>query len=325
VKLSLTAPTTRGTWTVRITNGGDVPVRLAADARVLTLDVTARGARAPVHCDLPEAMRPENGDLERPLVLPPGRSYSESFEARLYCFGAARGAALAPGSVVVAHLGWTGKRTTYFAVTPLEGVEPRVASVGALDAPPVVLPDETTVRSGIRSGVGSSGPTPEPASGGAPGGSDADAPMVLSSSGWVDAESESGVEIPVTLRNAGTSAVAVRFRPDVLRFDVVGPAGVRHCKWATLPGAPLRDQFTTLAPGASTTLVATVPSFCDAHTFDEPGVYFVRAGVDTRAPAGRLAGLHAFEGDRIADEVTVVRLNKGRSPRPAPPPKLDAR
>ena len=46
-------------------------------------------------------MRPENGDLERPLVLPPGRSYSESFEARLYCFGAARGAALAPGSVIV--------------------------------------------------------------------------------------------------------------------------------------------------------------------------------------------------------------------------------
>lgn len=149
--------------------------------------------------------------------------------------------------------------------------------------------------------------------------------MVLSSSGWVEAESESGVEIPVTLRNAGTSKVAVRFRPEILRFDVVGPAGVRHCKWPMLPGAASRDQFTTLGPGASTTLVATVPSFCDAHTFDEPGVYFVRAGLDTRGPAGMLTGLHTFQGDRIADEVTVVRLMTGRSPRPAPPPKVDPR
>src|SRR3974390_2033156 len=42
VKLELETPTTRGPWTVRIVNAGEVPVRIVADARLLALDVVPR-------------------------------------------------------------------------------------------------------------------------------------------------------------------------------------------------------------------------------------------------------------------------------------------
>ena len=309
VKLTLTAPTTRGAWKLRVTNAGDVPVRIAADARALSLDVTPRGARNPVRCELPDDMRPEGGDLERPLVVPPGKSYSESFEARLYCFGETKGGALEPGSIVVARLGWGGKHPRSFEVLPIEGVEPRVAAVGALEAPPVVLPDEPTA-------------TPAPAATSGDGAADAQK-MSAASGHWVDVDSFSGLEVPVTLRNDGTHAVFVAYRPEVLRFDVVGPEGADHCTWPVQPGAPTRERFSPLGPGATTSLVATLPSYCDQHTFDRPGLYFVRAHVDTRATGGSVVGVRAFEGEVVAPEPTVVRLHKGREAPALLRPKLE--
>jgi hypothetical protein len=314
VKLALTAPTTRGTWKLRVTNEGDVPVRIAADARMLALDVTPRGARTPVRCELPDDMRPEGGDLERPLVVPPGKSYSESFEARLYCFGEAKGGAIEPGAIVVARLGWAGKHPRSFEVLPIEGVEPRVAPVGALESPPVVLPDEPTAMSlaptGRKGGAGEAVTT--------------DAPRMSVTSGrWVDVESFSGVEVPVTLRNDGTHAVVVAFQPQVLRFDVVGPEGADSCTWPVQPGAPTREQFSPLAAGGTTTVAATLPSYCGDHTFDRPGVYFVRARVDTRGTGGSAVGVKAFEGELVAAEPTVIRLHKGRAGPMLVRPKLE--
>jgi hypothetical protein len=306
VKLTLEAPTTRGQWTVHVTNDGDVPVRIAADARMLVLDVTPRGARAPVRCELSDDMRPE-GDLERPLVLPPGRSYAESFEARLFCFGQRRDAALAPGSIVVAHLGWPGKHPSSFEVSALDGVEPRVAAKGALDAPPIVLPDEATPPQT---------PRRSPYAPGAP-------LMSVSSSRWVEADSASVIDVSVSLRNDGSHAVSVRFLPEVLRFDVLGPSGVEHCAWPTQPGAPTREQFGKVAPGGSTELLSSLQAYCGSHTFDEPGLYFVVARADTRpGQAGPSVGPPSFEGELVASNATVLRLHKGRAPKPAPRPHL---
>jgi hypothetical protein len=315
VKLALTAPTTRGTWKLRVTNDGDVPVRIAADARTLTLDLTPRGTRTPVRCELPDDMRPEGGDLERPLVLPPGKSYSESFEARLYCFGETKGGALDPGAIVVARLGWAGKHPRSFEVLPIEGVEPRVAPVGALEAPPVVLPDEPTAMALTPAGGRGDADTATAAT---------DAPKMSATSGrWVDVDSFSGLEVPVTLRNDGAHAVVVAFRPEVLRFDVVGPDGADSCTWPVQPGAPTREKFSPLAPGGSTTVVATLPSYCDEHTFDRPGAYFVRARIDTSNTGGSTIGVKAFEGLVVAADPTVVRLHKGRAAPVLVRPKLD--
>ena len=100
VSLVLETPTVRGPWTMRLTNQGDVPVSVAADARLLTLEVTERSGHKPVRCELPADMRPAD-EAERALVLPPKRSYVESFEPRLYCFGVHETPALTPGATVV--------------------------------------------------------------------------------------------------------------------------------------------------------------------------------------------------------------------------------
>jgi hypothetical protein len=269
---------------------------------MLALDVTARGARTAVRCELPDDMRPE-GDLERPLVLPPGRTYVESFEARLFCFGQKKDAALAPGSIVVAHLGWPGKRPSSFAVSAIDGVEPRVAAKGVIDAQPVVLPDEAT---------------PPPA----PHRSDEEQPrMSLSSTRWVDADSASGVDVGVSLHNDGTHAVSVRYLQEVLGFDILGPTGVEHCAWPTPPSAPTREQYSRLAAGAATELLSSLQAYCGSHTFDQPGLYFVVARADMRpGQAGPPAGPSSFEGELVASGPTVIRLHKGRAPTPAPRP-----
>ena len=59
----------------------------------------------PVVCALPADMRPI-GDVDRALVLAPKRSYTESIDPRLYCFGAKATEVLAAGTKIVAHLGW---------------------------------------------------------------------------------------------------------------------------------------------------------------------------------------------------------------------------
>ncbi|MGO9836402.1 MAG: hypothetical protein ACLP1X_19550 [Polyangiaceae bacterium] len=306
VTLRIEAPTTRGTWSMRLANEGDVPVRIVADARLLALEVVPRGARNALHCELPADMKPEN-DLERPLVLPPHRAYSESFEPRLYCPDAKRLDALAPGSIVVAHLGWRGHAARYLEVSPIEGIEPKIAGRASIDAPPIVLPDEPT-------------PTPSQTTPDVL----ADLPRLsLRSAVSVDAESASKIEIPVTLRNEGTRAVVVRFRPETLRFELLGPESVDHCAWPSSAGAPILDQFVTIRPKGTTSLSVVLVAYCGAHALDQSGLYLVVARLDTREASGATLGLHTFDGEVTATSPTVVRLHRGRAPKVLPRPKLE--
>jgi hypothetical protein len=125
-----------GPWRLRIENAGPSPVRLIADARLVTMDVTATAeeeaaahpsapdtapgtktkkkahAKAPravvAHCRLPAEMRPVDEDDARALVVPPGRAYVETFDVRAMCFGAQLDA-MVPGARVTPHFGWTAK------------------------------------------------------------------------------------------------------------------------------------------------------------------------------------------------------------------------
>jgi hypothetical protein len=306
VTLAVEAPTTRGTWSMRLANEGDVPVRIVADARLLALEVFPRGARDPFRCELPPDMKPDN-DLERPLVLPPHRAYSESFEPRLYCLDGKRLDALAPGSIVVAHLGWTGHSARYLEVSSIEGIEPKIAGRASVDAPPIALPDEPTPTPPQ--------PTSDPL---------ADLPRLsLRSAASVDAASASKVEIPVTLRNDGARAVVVRFRPETLRFELLGAERADHCAWPSLAGAPIVDQFATIPPKGTSTLRVVLGAYCAAHAFDQAGLYLVVARLDTRNASGATLGLHTFDGEVTATSPTVVRLHRGRAPKVLARPKLE--
>jgi hypothetical protein len=302
VTLSIDAPTTRGPWTMRVTNEGDVPVHVVADARLLTLEVTPRSARGPVHCDLPADMRPGD-DLSRTLVVPAKRSYAEAFEPRLYCFAEGKIDTVAPGAIVAAHLGWTtGSKTEGpFEVSPIDGVGPEVGSLKSLDSAPIALPDEPTARL-------------PPTFGDVQNVEDDVPRLSLQASPTVDAVMPNNIEIPVTLRNEGGSPVIVRFRPEALRFDVVAPGGVEHCAWPTVPAAPLREMFVTLAPHASATLDVTLSSYCTGRGLDRPGLLVVRPQLDTRHASGASLGLRTFDGTLAATVPTLVRLHRGAAP-----------
>jgi hypothetical protein len=298
--MTVEAPTVRGPWTMRVTNDGDVPVRIAADARLVVLDVTPRGASKAVRCELPADMR-AGDDAERALVVPPKRSYTESLEPRLYCFSRGQLDALAPGAVVVGHLGWPGRTAASppFAAAPIDGVEPPVAPLKAIDAAPIVLPDE---------------PTPQVVPT-APARAEDDVPhLVLSGTATADAAVAEAIEIPLTLRNESSRAVTLRFRPDTLSFDVTGPLGVQTCTWPAILGAPTREIFTTLPPKAATNLSVVLTAYCGGHMFDQGGLFVVRPRLDTTKASGASIGLRTFDGVVRGASPTVVRLHRGTAP-----------
>jgi hypothetical protein len=304
LSLVIEAPTARGAWTMRITNDGEVPVNVAADARLLRLEVTARSAPKPARCELPADMRPAD-PTERALVVPPKMSYVETFEPRLYCFGAALQDALASGSVVAATLGERGPEgRPPFVAWPIDGVEPEVSPLRSLSAPAFALPDDPTPAL-----------MPAPAPIGGP-------RLSLEGARAVDAASAGAIEIPVTLRNDGSSDVTLRFRPDTLGFDVTGPGGVAECPWPTPPTAPTAGLFTRLPPGGTTALTVLLGAYCATHVFDASGLLVVRPRVDTRKASGDSVGVRAYQGLVIATKPTVVRLHQGVIQRPLQRPKL---
>jgi hypothetical protein len=272
-------------------------------------------------------MRPGD-DLETPLVLPPKRAYAERFEPRLYCFGATKLDALASGAIVVGRLGWLGGSANAppYAVAAIDGAEPdgtpatapehgRTPPVGplkSLASPPIALPDEPTPRSDA------------PATASAP--DEEDTPhLVLTGATAVDALTAEGIDVSVTLRNESSHAVILRFRPETLGFDVIGPDSVQSCIWPTPPGAPLREVFTRIAPQGSTSINVLLSAYCSGHALDQAGLYVIRPRLDTRRASGVSVGYRSFDGLVMAAKPTVVRLHKGtaiaalRTPRIEPP------
>jgi len=293
------APTPRGPWTLRVTNQGDVPVRISADARLLALDVTPRGEHRAIRCELPPEMRPGD-DLDSALVVPPKRSYAETFEPRLYCFGAAKLQSLVSGSTVIAHLRWSGTASAPpYAVAGIDGVEPEVSPIKSLDGQPIALPDEPTAPHD---------PPPSPADSGS---IDPSPHLGLAAAPAIDAFSADDLEIPLTLRNESSQAVIVRFRPDTLSFDVMGPDSVQTCTWPAVPGAPIREAFTRIPPKGSASLSVLLSAYCSGHPLDQAGLYVVRPRLDTRRASGASIGFRSFDGVVAAATPTVVRLRRG--------------
>jgi|HubBroStandDraft_1064217.scaffolds.fasta_scaffold03392_5 hypothetical protein len=306
VKLTLEAPTPRGPWTMRIANDASVPVRVVADARFLAFELIRRGDTRVERCELPSDMRPAEAS-DRSLVLPPGRAYVETFEPRLYCFSGKALNALEPTSIVVAHLGWLGKGAGEWEVSPIDGVDPQIASQKHLDAPPVFLYDE-------KFSFGQGAPA-----------QDRNASLALQGPESVEAESPDEVGVPVTLRNTGSRAVLVRFRPDTVGFEVFSPSGRELCAWPRRPAAPTPELFTRIRPGGTTQMTFAMAAFCNDDSLDRDGLLVVRPWLDTRGASGKSIGLDAFTGWVSAATPTFVRLHRGRglptrvTPQVAPP------
>jgi hypothetical protein len=146
-RLWLIAPTLNGPWILRVQNEGSVAVRIPADVRLLRLEVQTDESAKPVTCTLPKSLRPSSFPEDRALLLAPGHSYVESFDPRLFCFGASAAAALGPNATVRSSYGWDPPKqkgkpkkppTGPFAVESTER-EPTIASLWELRAPSILL------------------------------------------------------------------------------------------------------------------------------------------------------------------------------------------
>jgi hypothetical protein len=311
VKLTIVAPSTRRLWAMRVENLEAVPVRLVADARLLSLDVTAPGSNEPVHCVLPADMRPAD-DEERGLVVPPNRAYAESFDPRLYCFGVHETPALTPGATVVAHLGWlvAPKHAHLRVVSPVEGITPEVGHAREIASPSFTIPADTVVPV-----TTATHPEATPA--------DRPPKLVLALPPRLDVERPDDLNVSVRLANEGGRPVTLLFRSEVIDFVAVGERGGTRCSWSSRSDAPARELFTTLRPHETTTAEVLLPALCGGQFFDTPGLYVVRGELDTRRSSGAASGLTTFDGQVVAETPMLVRVRGSKDGKPRPRPHLE--
>ena len=345
--LSIIPGTGLGPWKLRIENTGDVPMRLAADPRLLVLEVTPPagfvdptvkakpGAAAkkaeeakPVRCVLPDDARPAT-DEGHDLVVPPKRSWSQSIDPLMYCFGARERAMLVTGATVQAHFGWPtpppkpGARPAKkpappgppFVAAPVGAALGKIASAKELLAAPVTLTENA--KPALSASTATSADSPS--SGLAGSGS-----MAVSMADAVDVARGAEISAAVTIANEGDKPVMLLFRAETLRFAVSGPAGSVSCGATRPVGSPIRELYSTLGVKGRASITILITSMCPADTFDRPGVYRVTPVLDTSGASGRSIGLKTWDGAVAGPGPMLLRVRSPRRPsQPSVRPALD--
>jgi hypothetical protein len=315
VTLTVTPGTNGGPWRVRVTNDGELPVRLAADVRLLSLELTPpdQKKKAELRCLLPDDARPSSDDGYE-IVIPGKRSWSQVFDPFFFCFGAKERAALLTGTVVKARFGWKPPRarpgakpappSPPFAIAPVGAAIGQLAPLKELEAAPVTLGE--TVKVGATTAAEGAAPA-----------------LTLTLPDALDASR--GVELgtTVTVANASERAVTLLLRPDTLAFTVSGPGGSVSCGTPKQVASPIRESFTTLGPKGRSQISLLLTAVCPAGTFDEPGAYRVFPRIDTRTASGRAIGLKTWDDEASGRTPMLLRIRTPRRPTVAPRPALD--
>jgi hypothetical protein len=330
VALRIEAPDVAGPWKLVVTNDGDVPLRVAADGRLLSLEIEApddastedpygkptvkKKPPPPVVCRLPPELRPSSITDERAIMLRPGTRYEEVVSPAFYCFGPADAKALVPGARVTAKLGFP----------EVKGAAAKVPRAPFVAEPAVTSPSVAPVKEIVadRFVVAAAPPVSSPASAGQESTDDPNAARLeLSAPARVDSHDEKTVTTTLTLKNVGGREARLHVRRDNLLFDIDGPDGSSHCGLASSRRATPRDLVDSLAPGASRSIEVWIGEMCPNYVFDRPGLYRVRAGLAfPSAPAGD--GNKAWTRTVITKEPVLVRIRQGRLPFYTSPPQV---
>jgi hypothetical protein len=305
VTFTLDAASADAGWQLHVENTGTLPLRFVADTRLLTLEISGADGGAAIKCSLPADARPAT-DTERVLVLPPGRSWSERFDPRLFCFGTRDEKALAPGAMVTAHLGWSPASATTvppFVLSPPDLDPKSTGDAGAWPTPvkeivsaPLSLPAAAPKAGAESSAV--EGPR-----------------LSVRMTANIDGGTLFDQTVTVTVRNDGIRSESVFVQPVTVGFDLSGPAGTRRCSLGVSPVA-VRDLVTTLGAGGSTSVSVALDRICGPGSFDRAGVYRVAPVLDTRRVAPPM-GLKLATG-QWTGEPSLVRVRSGKIPAPAP-------
>ena len=331
IALRLEAPDVAGPWKMVVTNDGDVPVRVAADGRLLSLEIERpeeggpedpygkAGARKkpppPVVCRLPSELRPSGVTEDRAVVLGPGTRYEEVVSPALYCFTESEAKALIVGARVTAKLGFpdgtkgapkTAPRAPFVA-------EPAVVS------PPVGAAKEIVSESFV---VAAPAPASSLATASSESSDDPRGPRLeLTARARVDSIDEKTVATTLTLKNLGGRDVRLHVRRDNLLFDVDGPDGSTHCGLPVTRRAVPRDLVESLAAGASRSIEVWIGEMCSNVAFDRPGLYRIRIGLAFPAPPAA-DGQRPWTQTVVTREPLLVRIRQGRLPFYTSPPQV---
>ncbi len=329
ITLQVDAPDPIGPWKMVVMNKGEIPVRLAADGRLLTLELPPRADTdadrrkkrrappAPTVCKLPPPLRPSGVAEDRAVVLAAGARYEEVFSPALYCFGDSATKGLVPGTPIVAKLG--------FSVAA-----PKGARKAPPPRPPFVV--EPAVRNPTVSGMKElvsdsftiSAAAPPAGASAQPAQDDTDPngpKLELLVPPRVDTPDERTVSMTITLKNTGGRSVPIHIRRDNLMFDIDGPSGSAHCGQPAERRMVPNEMFSALAPGTSRAISVWVGEMCPDVTFDRPGLYRIRASL-AFPPSGQPETARGWKQTVVAKDPVLVRVRQGRLPFYAAPPQV---
>jgi hypothetical protein len=326
--LRLDAPDAAGPWKMVVTNDGDVPLRVAADGRLLSFEVepsddndadapygkpvVKKKPTRPVVCKLPAELRPSAVAEDRAVILAPGSRYEEVVSPALYCFSDSEAKALAAGARVTAKLGFS-EATKPNPKTPLK---PPFIAEPAMTSPTVaavkeIVSDRFVVAPAPPSSESFDRDTHDDPTG---------PHLTLTASPRIDSVDEKTVATTMTLKNTGRREARLHIRRDNFLFDIDGPDGSRHCGLPSSQRAVPREMMDTVAPGASRSIDVWIGELCSNTVFDRPGLYRVRAGL--AFPPSGPDGQGTWTRTVITERTTLVRIRKGRLPFFTSPPQV---
>jgi hypothetical protein len=317
-------------WELELENRGSTPLLVAADPRLLWLEVKVPGKKTTTTCQLPPEVFPTRPDPATELLLAPGEKAAHRFDPRLYCYGESGQSVLVPGAQVSPRFGWPETHKTRWVngrrVDEVVDGPPHVAQV--LDAAPATprhahrappRPDPAHVTGTVKvvSGDGFALGSEYAAWSRArlPGPVTDSGPLRLTLEQGSDAEAERTATVRLSLVNRGTEARYVYFRRELLSFEVVGPTGLASCDAEPDLRAPDRSAYQRLAPGQSITVNNRLVELCPRGTFAIPGLYLVHARFDATHD-GEEFDLDAVVGRVATDRPVGVRIRTGEKPPP---------
>ena len=305
VSLTLVAPTPDRDWTVTLANTGTDPVRIVADPRLISFDVTNAGHTA--HCLLPGDMRPST-DTVRTLAVPPGRSWSARVDPKLYCFSAAAEGALAPGATVTASFGFSpdGSAPPY-AVTPMGG-DAGVGPARLVSAPVVTLAAAQPTDAGAPQAPTDA--AARPPSNAYP------VHVKIALPARMDTWRAFEQNVTVTLTNETDRTIRTLVAPPTLGFVIETPEGHVYVCGADTPATAIAELVTTLPPHGRTAQSVDIGAVCGSF-LRQPGLYRVRPRLDTRQTTPP-PGSGEFWNGQTTGEPMLMRIRAGEDPPPSP-------
>lgn len=312
VSLTLTANAPDQGWSMRVTNTGLEPLRILADARALSLEITPAGGGPVVRCTLPADMRPLSDNGPRTLVIVAGRSYTERFDPRLYCFGEHEASALVAGASVVGKLGFapTNLAPPYVVMWALDGTtfDASVAPSPAKEITSAPL----TLAAPVAPAADAGAPAPPTTTDAMP------VHIGVTMAPRLDLSTTFEQQTTLTVVNKDPRPVSLLLRPSTMGFVVDLPqGGVARCGSPSQMTA-IRELLSTLpANGGRATVTVDIDSVCP-DVFARPGLYVVRPRLDTRRVTGSVS---SYQGEAVGPP-SLLRVRAGRGD-DRPSPKVD--